>query len=492
MWRFCSSVKTNQGTVNTLLLSFTTNLANPAIRKLFSVHTRSRFAGMLPAADAKYENVDLYAPPAFVRGMTKLNREAFKKSVSVPALRVKKEIINKLMKSLKSIALQRPGVKRVVEDPTDEDHKLVLLDPYKISPGASFGELEKNVLKEHNVSIEIHKYNLEMTYENFKCEEILRAVLPEGQDVTSGFSRVGHIAHMNLREHQLPYKHLIGDVIIDKNPGVTSVVNKMNTIDSTYRNFQMEVLAGLEDMVAKVRENNVTYEFDFSKVYWNPRLSTEHERIVQLLKSGDLVFDVFAGVGPFAIPAAKKKCIVFANDLNPESHKWLQHNCKLNKVDQRVNLFNLDGRDFITNIVKGQLAKLLNTGTEQNCGIHIIMNLPALAVQFLDAFKNLLEEPDTSKAVLPHIHCYSFSKHDDPAEDVMKQAEDVLNCELRSHCSVHLVRNVAPNKEMVCITFQIPREVIFQKQKESKDVWEEPESKRLKTSNIVSEDQSVS
>lgn len=44
-----------------------------------------------------------------------------------------------------------------------------------------------------------------------------------------------------------------GQVIMDKNPGVTCVVNKTNTIDSTYRFFQMEVLAGENNMVAKVR-----------------------------------------------------------------------------------------------------------------------------------------------------------------------------------------------------------------------------------------------
>lgn len=42
---------------------------------------------------------------------------------------------------------------------------------------------------------------------------------------------------------------------MDKNPGVTCVVNKTNMIDSTYRNFKMEVLAGEENMVAKVGES---------------------------------------------------------------------------------------------------------------------------------------------------------------------------------------------------------------------------------------------
>lgn len=42
--------------------------------------------------------------------------------------------------------------------------------------------------------------------------------------------------------------------------------------------------------------------------------------------------DVFAGVGPFALPAAKKGCAVLANDLNPESYKYLKINIEKNNV----------------------------------------------------------------------------------------------------------------------------------------------------------------
>ena len=45
---------------------------------------------------------------------------------------------------------------------------------------------------------------------------------------------------------------LLGQVMIDKNPGITSAVNKINNIDNTYRNFQMEVLSGEENMMTKV------------------------------------------------------------------------------------------------------------------------------------------------------------------------------------------------------------------------------------------------
>ena len=44
-----------------------------------------------------------------------------------------------------------------------------------------------------------------------------------------------------------------------------------------------------------------------------------------------------AGVGPFAVPAAKKGCSVFGNDLNPESVKWMEVNRVKNKVRQSLS-----------------------------------------------------------------------------------------------------------------------------------------------------------
>uniref|UniRef100_A0A8B9Q0S3 tRNA (guanine(37)-N1)-methyltransferase n=1 Tax=Apteryx owenii TaxID=8824 RepID=A0A8B9Q0S3_APTOW len=450
----------------------------------FVVVQRNSFFTMPETVEDKAD-LELYSPPPKVRGMTQLNREAFKRTVVVPVLKVKKEIIGTLLKSLKHTVLQRPGLKRVIEDPEDENSRLLILDPHKI-PEFSLGESEQEVLKQFNIPPAVCKYDLELTYDNFKSEEILRAVLPEGQDVTSGFSRVGHIAHLNLRDHQLPYRHLIGQVIIDKNPGVTCVVNKTSIIDSTYRNFQMEVLAGESNLVTKVKENNIAYELDFSKVYWNPRLSTEHGRIVELLKPGDVLFDVFAGVGPFAIPAAKKKCSVFANDLNPESYNWLLHNCKLNKVYNKIKAFNMDGRDFLLGPVREELSKELPLQTEeQKTSFHIVMNLPALALEFLDVFRHLLVGEPCSTAVLPTVHCYGFSKHGDPAKDIQERAEALLGTSLDGRCSTYLVRNVAPNKEMMCISFQIPADVLY---KRPCPAEEKPASKRLRTSKDFSEE----
>lgn len=112
------------------------------------------------------------------------------------------------------------------------------------------------------------------------------------------------------------------------------------------------------------------------------------------------------GVGPFAIPAAKKKCIAYANDLNPASYKYLVENIKTNHVAGRVHPYNMDGRDFVRMLAEKKVAY-----------DHVVMNLPASAVTFLDVFAELYKA-DTLGCD-PVIHVYGFSKADDPRADIV-------------------------------------------------------------------------
>lgn len=139
---------------------------------------------------------------------------------------------------------------------------------------------------------------------------------------------------MNLREQYLPYKKIIAEVLMDKTPNIRTVINKIDSVgdQNEYRTFSYEVLAGEDDMNVEVQELDCTYIFDYSKVYWNSRLETEHRRLVNKFQPGEAVCDVMAGVGPFAIPAAKKRCFVWANDLNPDSYASLENGVARNKV----------------------------------------------------------------------------------------------------------------------------------------------------------------
>lgn len=137
----------------------------------------------------------------------------------------------------------------------------------------------------------------------------------------------------------MPYKKLIAEVLLDKNPSVKTVINKIDDVGTTseYRTFSYEVLAGPDDMNVEIKEEECIFRFDYSKVYWNSRLNTEHRRLVAMFQPGEVVCDVMAGVGPFAIPAGKKGVFVWANDLNPDSYASMKDAVTRNKVRDQVS-----------------------------------------------------------------------------------------------------------------------------------------------------------
>ena len=167
---------------------------------------------------------------------------------------------------------------------------------------------------------------------------------------------------------------------------------------------------------------------------------------------------------------------MIANDLNPDSFKWLKVNCdKVKKKGHKVECHNMDARDFIKDRVKDELIKLWKSDLETEKkdktvnvrDIHITMNLPALAITFLGVFRGLLKDfPDLKEvpsSLLPKVHVYGFSKAENKAADIQERCEKYLGDKLDS---VHLeevsfVRNVAPNKDMLRASFLVPKTVMF-------------------------------
>ncbi|KAK9307539.1 hypothetical protein QLX08_002159 [Tetragonisca angustula] len=418
----------------------------------------------------------LLVPPESVRGMTCLDRTAFTVTVELPFLKIYGTTLSKTIPVIKKYLFKKRNFKSVQRE---NDETVIYLNPMLIKTFEDFTENEKEQLLE--MSEDFGTTKLILKYDNWASYEILRAILPKEIDVPTSYSIIGHILHLNLRDMHLPYKTIIGQVYLDTIPNVRTVLNKINMIDTTFRNFTMEILAGDENTITTVKENGYTYELDFSKVYWNPRLGTEHETVVMYMKPDDVLYDVFAGIGPFAIPAARKGIKVFANDLNPESYKWLQKNVVINKVQKNIQCFNMDGRDFLKTIFK---ADILNRRAANKTGMeHIVMNLPALAVEFLDVFFDSYDENEIKQMCCqpPTIHLYCFVKTN-KGEDACKLGqlliEQKLGCKLSSDSLIelHFVRNVSLNKDMIRVSFLLTENIL-------KD--EEPAMKRLKTENTV-------
>lgn len=361
-------------------------------------------------------------------------------------------------------------------------------------------------------------YELKFDFDYWAYDDILKAILPDDlvEQCPSAFTIAGHLAHLNLKDQYMPYRHIIGEVILEKFPNIKTVVNKTNNITSEFRTFEMEVLAGEDDFVVTQKESGCQFTFDFKNVYWNSRLATEHERLINSFKAGEIVCDVMAGVGPFAVPAGKKSTLVFANDLNPEAYSYLQQNIKANKVDLFVQPSNLDGRKFIETSVQlisnfrektpsvKYPVKVLNSGNKGKKSksleeqpnkkrtskidvplfpSHYVMNLPDSAITFVNAYRGLYinsfngkskeEIKDLPGYKLPIINVHHFEKYkeEEIEGDVHTELEKRMHKKIVEQLgydipledvSFHVVRQVAPCKLMYCISFRLPEEVAFQ------------------------------
>nr|TKS18174.1 tRNA (guanine(37)-N1)-methyltransferase 1 [Populus alba] len=294
---------------------------------------------------------------------------------------------------------------------------------------------------------------LTLFYDYWQMNEILEALLPRDMIIPSAFETVGHIAHLNLRDEHLPYKKLIAKVVLDKNkPKIQTVVNKIDAIHNDYRTMQLEVLAGNHSLVTMVVENGLRFHVDLAAVYWNSRLASERQRLLNGFTHNDVLCDVFAGVGPIALSAAKIVKHVYANDLNPCAVQYMEKNSVLNKLERHIEIFNMDGRRFIDAMYASRKAQSIT---------QVVMNLPNDAVEYLDAFRGICKDkPKDKEYALPMIHVYGFSKARDPEFDFHERIRIALQ-EVAVNVEMRRVRQVAPGKWMLCASFRLPISVAY-------------------------------
>ena len=360
---------------------------------------------------------------------------------------------------------------------------------------------ESITLNEKNFSYEeIFKYFIEDEIDKKKLDENEINVDNLLKTLPNGFEIVGKIAHMNLRDQYLKYKYFIGQLILDKNPSLSTVINKVGKIDNVYRTYDMEILAGEENYNVEHKEGNVRFQFDLRKTYWCSRLQNERDRVLKLLKKNEVLCDAFCGVGPLALRACKQGVKVYANDLNPDAYTYLNNNIRINKLNKdNIKTYNMDAREFIKGLVN--MSKNNVDEDEENGDKifpkdlhinHFYMNLPKDAIEFMDIFVGLFKGCKNdiyNKDNLPIIHVYGFAKIDNnPHELLKKRIARAFKIEydlFKKECekdilNIQNVRDISNKKVVYCIDMKIPEIIAYQNYtlyecKEDEDNKEEKE-----------------
>ena len=254
--------------------------------------------------------------------------------------------------------------------------------------------------------------------------------MPENLPGVSNFAQIGHICHLNLRKVHEPYENLIGEVVLDKISNCRTVVVKEKAIENEFRTLPLKIIAGEKtagSLICEHKEHGNTFRMNFETVYWNSRLQEEHNNVSQWIvnrakesKSRIHIIDACCGIGPFVIPLAKskKKVVqnpnighIFANDLNPESMKWMKKNLEINKVEGYVDFSEpMDGVRFIKNCFEKKNSTTEKPLFEQDSEIVILMNLPRFSVsELMPKMLGLFDKssqiiiPDCIKIIAHHM-----------------------------------------------------------------------------------------
>lgn len=196
-----------------------------------------------------------------------LDKSDFSQVLKVLALRVPCRRVADLRQSLgrHKLLFNKSRIKPIVSTtPASRDHRLVLLDE-QLSEGclqhlddpAQISDLPDVLAKliEGDGAFALEWHTIHLDYDFWSADYILRKILPPScAEVPSSFETIGHIAHLNLKDDVLDYKFVIGQVILDKNPKIKTVVNKVGTIENEFRVLPMEVIAGEDSMETEVSQ----------------------------------------------------------------------------------------------------------------------------------------------------------------------------------------------------------------------------------------------
>jgi len=195
----------------------------------------------------------------------------------------------------------------------------------------------------------------------------------ESEELFSAFDQIGDIIIVRIPDSLLEKKKIIGETLLEQVKTAKSVFCQSSSVEGDFRTRDLEILAGLDKTETEYKEFGCRFVVDVQKAFFSPRLSTERDRISNLVQDGEVVINMFGGVGMFSIIAAKRKeCTVYNIDINPVAAKLCEKNIELNKLKGNIMSILGDASQIIEEKLK-------------NKGDRVMMLLPERSDEFLNS-----------------------------------------------------------------------------------------------------------
>jgi tRNA wybutosine-synthesizing protein 2 len=167
----------------------------------------------------------------------------------------------------------------------------------------------------------------------------LSTLLPS--DVLSGipekWEKIGTVVTLKLSDNLLPYRGVVGKVYAEV-LRCTTALRDVGGITGVYREPVTEVLYGSSQTETVHTENGIRYKLDPQRIMFSSGNLEERRRMATISGPGEIVVDLFAGIGYFTLPMAvySKPKKLFACEMNPVAYEYLCKNIVLNHVTKIV------------------------------------------------------------------------------------------------------------------------------------------------------------
>lgn len=214
---------------------------------------------------------------------------------------------------------------------------------------------------------------------------------------------------------------------------VKTVFLQTSPVSGDFRVRRLKLLLGEDKTATRYRESGCVFAVDVEKCYFSPRLSGERARIAGLVRGGETVVNMFAGVGCFSVIIAKTaaESRVFSIDVNPAAFNCMVDNVRINRVYGKVTPLLGDSKE----VIKAQL---------QGKADRVLMPLPEKALEYLPYAVSAL------KASGGCIHVYDFQHaagKEDPEEKTKANVAQKLSSLGVSYSFdfSRIVRSTGPN-----------------------------------------------
>ena len=154
----------------------------------------------------------------------------------------------------------------------------------------------------------------------------------------SSYQKIGDIIILNLKKELWEHDNLIGKIVLGNIPNTKSVFRRTGFIQTELRKPQIKLISGVNNTVTTHKEHSIIYKLDVKSVMFSKGNLNERKRVVKQIKKGEVILDMFAGIGYFSLGIAKfseaKK--IYAIEINSKSYDYFIENIRLNKVQSKI------------------------------------------------------------------------------------------------------------------------------------------------------------